>query len=297
MPRSRSPNSIKAEKIYLESNGKAILKDIAEKIGVAPGTVRSWKYRYKWDDKLNNDDNATLQKKENKRNVAKKKKDKTPKHVKIAEESNIQDANLTEKQRLFCLYYVKIFNATMAAIKAGYSPDTAGQIGYQLLQKTSIKKEIRRLKSNMAGELFLDAMDVLRKYVEIAFADITDFVEFGQRKTQVIGQYGPVYEGKGDNKKPVMQTLNYVDLKPSEKIDGTIISQVKQGRDGVSIKLEDKKWALEKLEKYFDLIPDKWKRKIEEEKLAIAKLKADKHDKKDIKVTIIDDIEDDIDED
>ncbi|MTI62263.1 MAG: terminase [Firmicutes bacterium] len=296
VPRPRSPNSIEAEKMYLENNGDIKLKDIAKKFGVAPGTVRSWKNRYDWDEKLN-DNNATLQKKENKRNVAKKKNKDTPKHVKIAEESNIQDADLTEKQRLFCLYYVKIFNATMAAIKAGYSPDTAGQIGYQLLQKTSIKKEIRRLKSNMAGELFLDAMDVLRKYVEIAFADITDFVEFGQRKTQVIGQHGPVYEGKGEKKKPVMQTVNYIDLKPSEKIDGTIISQVKQGRDGVSIKLEDKKWALEKLEKYFDLIPDKWKRKIEEEKLAIAKLKADKHDKKDIKVTIIDDIEDDIDED
>ncbi len=294
MPRPRSPNSIEAEKMYLESKGEILLKDIAKKMGVASSTVRSWKYRYNWDEKLNGN-NATLRKKEDKRNVAKKGKDEKPKHVKIAEEANIEDSNLTEKQRLFCLYYVKIFNATMAAIKAGYSKDTAGQIGYQLLQKTSIKEEIRRLKNNMAGELFLDSMDVLRKYAEIAFADITDYVSFGKIDAVERDREGDVVTDKEGN--PVTHPINYVGLKEDAEIDGTLISQVKKGRDGVSIKLVDKKWALEKLEKYFDLIPNKWKRKIEEEKLAIAKLKADKPDLQDIKVTIVDDIEDDTDED
>lgn len=37
-------------------------------------------------------------------------------------------------------------NATMAAIKAGYSPESAHQIGHENLRKPEIAKEIRRLK-------------------------------------------------------------------------------------------------------------------------------------------------------
>lgn len=54
----------------------------------------------------------------------------------------LDDAELTEKQSLFCLYYIKSFNATMAAIKAGYSPDTAHVIGHENLRKPNIKAAI-----------------------------------------------------------------------------------------------------------------------------------------------------------
>lgn len=89
--------------------------------------------------------------------------------------------------------------------------------------------------------------------------------------------YGPLYEkdknGKIDKNKPVMETVNYVDLKEGATVDGTIISEVKQGKDGVSIKLADRLKALDKLSLYFDLFPDSFKRKIEEEKLNISKQK------------------------
>lgn len=71
MPRQRSPDSIKAEQMYIDSGGKLELVDIAKELNISDGTVRSWKNRYKWDSKLN----ATLQKKnvKTKRNVANKK--------------------------------------------------------------------------------------------------------------------------------------------------------------------------------------------------------------------------------
>jgi len=92
--------------------------------------------------------------------------------------------------------------------------------------------------------------------------------------------FGPVYEGKGKDKKAVLKTVNFVDIKPSAEIDGTLISEVKQGKDGVSIKLHDKMKALEKLELYLDLLPDKHKRKIEEEKLKLDQAKFDLDKKK-----------------
>jgi len=73
MAKQRSPDSVKAEQLYLESEGKLELVEIAKQLEVSPGTVRSWKNRYNWSGKLHGENNATLQKKntKNKRNVAK----------------------------------------------------------------------------------------------------------------------------------------------------------------------------------------------------------------------------------
>jgi len=268
LARQRSPDSIQGEELYIKSNGEMLLKDIAEKIGVSEGTVRSWKNRYKWDLKLNGD-TATLQKEaEKKRNVAKETKiEKKSLRDKITE-SDIDGAELTENQRLFCLYYLKSFNATMAAIKAGYSKDSAHVQGPRLLGNVRVRAEIQRLKGAMHEEIFIDAMDVLKKYIAIAFADISDYVTFGQKEVQAMGAFGPIVDDDGN---PVMKMVNYVDFNESSVVDGTIIKEVKQGKDGVSIKFEDRMKALEKLELYFDILPDKFKRKVEEEKLSMAK--------------------------
>lgn len=297
MARARSPNRVKAEEIYLKNKGNIELVKIAEILNRPPGTVRGWKNKDKWDDKLN----GTFQGK-GKNNTERSKHNKNKiKDSEIKAVEKLEEADLTEKQRLFCLYYIKSFNATMAAIKAGYSKDSAHVIGHENLRKPNIKKEIKRLKGNMTEDIFIDAMDVLNKYIEIAFADITDYVSFGN--TEIIVD-------KDEEGKPITRNINYVDLKGSDYIDGTILTEVSQGKDGVKVKLADKMKALEKLELYFDLLPDKFKRQIQEEKLQIEKegqkariekLKAeigkieDKEDKN-IRVTIVDDIEGEKDE-
>ena len=247
------------------------LKELAEKYNVPEGTVRSRKCREQWEKSGEADKKpaspmkkaATQRSKKkstqrkNKGATLQVKKNKTE-TKKIIEDAIIENEDLTEKQRLFCLYYIKNFNATQAAIKAGYSPESAHVEGCRLLKNAKVKAEIRRLKGKMQEEIFIDAMDVLNKYIKIAFSDITDFVTFGQKEVQVMGPFGPV-----------TKIVNFVDLKESNEVDGTIITEVSQGRDGVKVKLADKMKALEKLELYFDLFPDKFKRRIEEEKLRI----------------------------
>lgn len=275
MAKVRSPdwNSIKTD--YIKLNGEVKLKEFAEKHGVKYSTLRSRKNREKWDEEINIV--ATKIKKDatKPKDVAtEKKRNKIGKvEKKIEAVEKLEEADLTEKQRLFCLFYIKSFNATMSAIKAGYAKNSAHVEGYRLLRNDKVKAEIKRLKGSMQQDIFIDAMDVLRKYIEIAFADITDYVEFGQKEVQAMGAFGPIYVGEGEDAEPLMKTVNYVDLKESHEVDGTILGEVKQGKDGVSIKLLDKMKALEKLEKYFDLIPDTWKRKIEEEKLELQKHK------------------------
>jgi len=251
------------------------LKALADKHDIKIGTLKSRKSREGWERDATKKD-ATQPKK-----VATPKEDAKQPNSEIIE-SLVESEGLTDKQRLFCMYYVKTFNATQSAIKAGYAPDSAHVRGHELLRNSKVAAEIRRIKSNMANDVFIDAMDVLNKWVKIAFADITDYVRFGQREQQVIGMYGPVYEkdeeGKADKSRPVMETVNYIDFENYDRVDGTIISEVKQGKDGVSIKLEDKMKALDKLSLYFDLFPDKFKREIESEKLKIAQMKVDKGD-------------------
>jgi phage terminase small subunit len=260
MARQRSPNRDKAFEIYKKHNGEKDLIKIAEELYLSPGTVRGWKNKDKWDEKLF----GTLQKNTERSND--KKIDKKLKKEPVISDKDevLKNAELTEKQRLFCLYYIKCFNATQSAIKAGYASESAHAEGSRLLRNVKVKSYIRELKGKMTDSLFIDAMDVLNKYIQIAFADITDYLTFGQREVPIMGPFGPIENEDGE---VLTKLANFVDFEESNLVDGTIISEVKQGKDGVSIKFEDRMKALDRLSQYFDLFPDNFKRKIEEEKI------------------------------
>lgn len=60
---------------------------------------------------------------------------------------------LTDKQRAFALEYPKDFNATQAAIRAGYSPKTARQAGYKNMMKVDILADIEEAFKTRAMSL------------------------------------------------------------------------------------------------------------------------------------------------
>lgn len=259
MARKRSPERDQAFEMWKKSGGTMPLKDIADALGQPEGTVRGWKAKDEWEHQLN----GTLR--TNKRNAPINKNATPPaKIAKVVKEVEADD--LTEKQRLFCLYYVKCFNGTQAAIKAGYSKEGAHVRASELLRISKIRAHIKRLKGTIAEELFIDAMDILNAYMKIAFSDITDVVEFGQKDVPIVTEKGLIKDKDG---KIVTQSVNFIDLKPSLEVDGSLIQEVKQGKEGVAIKLMDRMKALEKLERYFDLLPDHHKRKIAEERLKL----------------------------
>lgn len=229
-------------------------KDIAKKYDVSLSTVKSWKTRYKWDRKSTRTKQEEI-KKECKQKENKKKREEKVVYNEVKEVLN--NSELTDKQKLFCIYYIRCFNATKAATKAGYSKDSAGEQGYQLLQKTSIKKEIERLKQNKFNRAMLSEDDIFQKYIDIAFSDITDYIEFGTKE---------VVTDKGKH------TVSFVNLKDYNLVDGTLISEVSQGKEGVKIKLQDKMRALQWLSDRMDLLTIATKQKLENEK---AKLELD----------------------
>ena len=114
--------------------------------------------------------------------------------------------------------------------------------------------------------LFRSQEDIFQKYMDIAFADVTDYVSFGRENIQVMGAFGPVMvENKETGKKEVLEKeVNTVKFKQSEDVDGTLIMEVKQGKDGASIKLVDKMKALQWLADHMDIATVEQKAKIEQ---------------------------------
>lgn len=239
MPKAKDARADKAFEMYKQG---LKLIEIANQLGIAEGTVRSWKNRYKWDD----GGNATLQKKEKKEcNVAKEsKRAKRAKKEPVAHEVEavIQNTDLTDKQQLFCIYYIRCFNATKAYQKA-YECDyaTAVVAGPRLLGNVRIKEEIFQLKQERLNREFLSESDIFQKYMDIAFADMTDFVD--------------IHGG-------------FVSVR--QEIDGTIVSEVSNTQSGIKIKLADRMKALQWLSDHMDLATDKQRAEI-----ALLKSRAD----------------------
>lgn len=265
----RGPDERVNQAFELFKQGKKLV-EIASQLNVPEGTVRSWKNRYKWD----SDNNATLQKTE--RNVAKKNmtNDKA-----IAKEVKqvLENTELTEKQRLFCIYYLKNFNATSAAIKAGYSSNCASEIGYENLNKPHVRAEIQRLKEVKAASIMLSEDDIIERYMRIAFADMTDFVEFGEEEQPIIGDNGliEIVNEETGQKEFLTEKVNVIKFKSSDMVDGGLICEISQGRNGSKIKLEDRQKALDWLAKYFLMNPmDQHKVEYDKRKLEIEMLRA-----------------------
>ena len=83
---------------------------------------------------------------------------------------------LKPKQEAFCNEYLIDLDATKAAIRAGYSAKTASQLGFQLLQKTSVQQHLASLQAKRAARTAINADYVLNRLTEIDKMDIADIL-------------------------------------------------------------------------------------------------------------------------
>ena len=266
MPRQRSPSRDEAKRIYLDSKGKMLLKDIAKAVGKQDTQIRRWKSLDHWDEELKG--NVTIPKD----NVTKQNNgiEKPPKTELLPEEiETLNNEELTEKQRLFCLYYVRWFNATKAYRKV-YDCDytTAMTNGSMLLRNTKIQEHIQAIKDAKIKQAMYTAEDFFQKMMDIAYSDATDFLSFGRRINEETGL-----------------EYNYVDFLDSSEVDGTLIQEVKQGKDGCSIKLVRKEFALKWLEKHYSEATDLQKAQIEQLRAQTDKLTGNNAEIEDLEET------------
>jgi len=263
--RIRDPNRDKAFEIYREYNGNIDLVEIARQLNVPDGTVRGWKAKDKWEQKLN----GTFQKNNTERSDKKNAKKKV---VDDGTKETLENEDLTPEQQLFCIYYSKSFNATQSYLKAyGCSYESAMANGPRLLGNDRVRKEIQRLKEIKRQQIVVSEEDMVEFHMRIAFADMGDYV--------------------------TIEKGNCIKLTESSKVDTQLIKEIKEGRDGISIKLLDRCKSLEWLDRYFLMNPmDKHKIEYDKKKLELLEAQAKIPDSTG-SVTIIDDIEGDNDGD
>jgi phage terminase small subunit len=120
--------------------------------------------------------------------------------------------DLTVRQKLFALEYLKDLNATQAAIRAGYAARSAKVTGCRLLTNANLQAEIQGATNRLSKKLELKAEDTLRGIANIAKFDPRKlFDEKGNAKdihdldletAQVLSGFDFVtlYEGEGEQK-------------------------------------------------------------------------------------------------
>ncbi|WP_278849696.1 terminase small subunit [Thomasclavelia spiroformis] len=177
----------------------------------------------------------------------KKKKVATKKDAKKIAKKIADESELDEEHQLFCIYYLKYHNQVKAymKVKPGTKYNSATVMASRWMHESRVQDEINRLKAELYADALLDPNDIVQKYIDIAFADITDYANFSGRS---------------------------VSLKDSDYVDGSIVQEVTQGKHGISIKLNDRMKALDWLTKHLNIANAEQKAKIELIKAQIGKL-------------------------
>ena len=141
---------------------------------------------------------------------------------------------MTKKQKRFIEEYLIDLNATQAAIRAGYSTDTANEQGCRMLANVSIRSQIDKAIAERSKRTGVNADRVIMELAKIAFVNATEVID------------------------PKTATIK-ADALPE---DTAAIQSVKVktfGEDGLEreIKMADKLKALELLGKHLGMFKDK----------------------------------------
>ncbi|MCB8591797.1 terminase small subunit [Faecalibacillus intestinalis] len=222
-------------------------KEIAKKYGTTINTVKSWSRRYEWS-------------KKKKKGAPQNKSVHTKKECKKIAEEIVETSELDEEHQLFCIYYLKYHNKVKAyqKVKPNTPYNSACVMASRWSKQPAVIEEINRLKKELYEDALLDPHDIVQKYIDIAFADLNDYLEYGREEVPVIIK-NPI---TGEDE-VLKQTVNMVKFKESAFADGTILSEVKQGRNGASIKLADRMKALDWLSKHMNLATEEQRAKID----------------------------------
>lgn len=233
MARAPDPRAVQAKELFLQ--GKKLI-EISKILDIPEGTIRSWKNRGKWED----NNSATLQSK--KCNVAKQTKIKKQ-AAEMAIEKVLDNMELNDRQQLFCVLYAVGNSATSAYQKSyGCSYNTAMVNASRLLRNAKIREEVNRLKQERFESQIFGEHDIFQWYLDVAMANITDYVSFGREEVPVMGAFGPVVDQESGEQ--LTKEVNYVKFKESTEVNGHVIKKVKLGRDGASIELYDSMQAM-----------------------------------------------------
>lgn len=201
---------------------------------------------------------------------------------------------LTIKQARFCIEYCVDYNATQAAIRAGYSENGAQQQGSDLLLIPVVKERIAQRQEELAAAAELNPEWILRQWMRIASGDPSDLAtarrincrhcwgyggayqwtenEFRVATDRAIEKQMPApdasggfdYDPKGEPNPDCQECggdgVDYVYVADTRKVKGNsrgLFAGVKQTKDGIEIKMRDQDAALKGLASYLGMTIDR----------------------------------------
>lgn len=165
---------------------------------------------------------------------------------------------LTEKQKLFVEEYLVDLNAKQAAIRAGYSPKTAEQIGYKLVQKSSVSEEIEKAMARRAKRLSVRQEDVINELKAIAYTERSRYAKVVEKQAYMTTEDGTRIPLTDEDGNPIMYRTVQVELTDNLSEDEKkAIAGIKMGKNGIEVETADKVRALELLGRHLGMFKEK----------------------------------------
>ena len=183
---------------------------------------------------------------------------------------------LTDKQEKFVQELIK-GKSQREAYKAAYNAKsmldkTIDERASKLFKEYKVSARYEelhnRLMERATQDAIMSAEEVLKELSILGRAKIDDFLKVDDIEYAV---------GTDEDGNPVKQTMRTVEVYKTQDIDKDklkAISEIRQTRDGISLKLTDKQKALETLGRHWGLFTDKQEIKVDGNLSLEAKLKA-----------------------
>ena len=143
---------------------------------------------------------------------------------------------MTKKQKRFCEEYLIDLNATQAAIRAGYSPKSAGDTGSEILKYPDVRAYVDKLLAEQSVRTGVIADRVIRELAKVAFVKATDVIDTDT---------GNVRDDATDNDRACIAAVKV------KRVNGADFDSTER-----EIRLCDKVKALELLGKHLGLFED-----------------------------------------
>lgn len=202
--------------------------------------------------------------------------------------------SLNDRQTRFVQEYCKDFNATQAAIRAGYSEKTAQEQGSRLLSNSMVKAYVEERKEELAAVAEIDAAWVLRQWKQIATADPNELMQlrrvccrhchgFGNQYQWTEAEYSAAVDKAVDSGKPAPdgmggfgfninaapaedcpecggQGQELVHIADTRTLKGSarrLYAGVKKTKDGLQILTRDQDAAMANISRYLGMLVDR----------------------------------------
>ncbi len=161
----------------------------------------------------------------------------------------------------FVVEYCKDYNASKAAVRAGYSEPSADSYGSQLLADIRVRDAIKERERELANVKGLTKEWLINQWIEVAQADPNDLVKIeilpcphcwdGGPRVEIPNPMCALCSGRGQR---------FVNVADTSKLRGParrLYAGAVQTKDGIKILMRDQDVARDNLAKYLGLVINK----------------------------------------